>query len=196
MKVRLGLAVGGALGAALLAALSIVTIETGERGVVERFGRASRDLNPGIHVTLPWPVDRVRRADVERSMQMPIGFKLVDQIKGIEPTEREKQWLTGDTNIVELKATVLYRVSDVRAWLYGVSGVRVPADDAIEGRSFALRRLGEATLTDIVADLTIDEVLSGGLAEAAQYERPALDRVVRRHANAGDAVEPGAHVGQ
>jgi len=154
-----------------LVSLSVVTIENGEQGVVERFGRATRDLQPGIHVKLPWPIETVRRADVERSRQMPLGFRLIDEVNGIEPTERQKQWLTGDTNIVELKATILYRVSDVRAWLYGVSGVRTPGAEGVTRRSFALRLLGESALTDLVAELTIDEVLTSGVARVAPKAR-------------------------
>ncbi|MEM9801749.1 MAG: protease modulator HflK [Planctomycetota bacterium] len=151
--------------AALATVLCVTTVENGERGVVERFGRASRELMPGIHPRLPWPIERVRTADVERSLQMPIGFRLIDRENGIEPTEREKQWLTGDTNIVELEVTVLFRIADVREWLYGVSGVHASADGVIEGRNFTLRRVAEAALTEIVAGLTIDEVLTSGLAE-------------------------------
>ena len=36
-----------------------------ERGVVTRFGRYSRTLGPGIGFTLPSPIDRVQKVDVE-----------------------------------------------------------------------------------------------------------------------------------
>jgi membrane protease subunit HflK len=120
---------------------------------------------------LPWPIESVRRTDVKRSRQMPLGYRLIDEVNGIEPTERRKQWLTGDTNIVELKATVLYRVSDARAWLYGVSGVRTPGAEDMTSRSFALRLLGESALTYLVAELTIDEVLTSGAARVAPKAR-------------------------
>lgn len=150
--------------ATALASLSVVTVENGEQAVIERFGRAAREVLPGIHVKLPWPIEKVRRVDVMGSRQMPLGYRLIDELNGIEPTERRKQWLTADTNIVELKATVLYRVSSARDWLYGVSGVHAIGDGRVEPHEFALRRIGDSALTDIVAELTIDEILASGLA--------------------------------
>lgn len=174
MKLDRRIGVGAALAAlAGLGWLCTATVENGSRGVVERFGAASRELAPGIHLRLPWPIETIRRAEVDRSLQMPIGYRLVDALMEIEPTPREKQWLTADTNIVELKATVLYRVFDVRAWLYGVSGVSA---DTLEGPRFALRRLGEAALTDIVAELTIDQVLTAGLAVVPSEARERIQR--------------------
>lgn len=169
-----------AAAAAALAWLCTATVENGQRGIVERFGAATRELSPGIHLRLPWPVETVRRTEVDRSLQMPIGFRLIDQLSGIEPTPRESQWLTADTNIVELKATILYRVFDVRAWLYGVSGVSSTRDAEVEGRVFALRRLGEAALTDLVAELTIDQVLTAGLAVVPSEARERIQRDVDR----------------
>ena len=171
------IALGAGLTAlAVLGWLCTATVENGSRGVVERFGAASRELSPGIHLRLPWPVEIVRKAEVDRSLQMPIGYRLVDELRSIEPTPREKQWLTADTNIVELKATVLYRVFDVRAWLYGVSGVGASGSSERESSRFALRRLGEAALTDIVAGLTIDQVLTAGLAVVPSEARERIQR--------------------
>ena len=172
-RISLGAAIAVA---ALLGWLCTATVENGSRGVVERFGAASRELAPGIHLRLPWPIEIVRKAEVDRSLQMPIGFRLVDELMSIDPTPREKQWLTADTNIVELKATVLFRVFDVRAWLYGVSGVSVTGSGERESPRFALRRLGEAALTDIVAELTIDQVLTAGLAVVPSEARERIQR--------------------
>lgn len=158
------IAIGGVvlvLGAALWS--SVVTIDSGQQGVVERFGRASRDLLPGLHLKLPWPVEAVRKTGgAQSSLQMPIGYRFVDEQAGIGPTGRMKHWLTGDSNIVELRANLLYRVTDVRAWLYGVSGVRDGAEGGFEGRAFALRRLAEAALTSLSSEMLVDELLTGG----------------------------------
>ncbi len=75
--------VGFAL-ASLLLASSLVFIEADERAVVERFGRPlrvdaadaaskMRILEPGLHVTWPWPIDRIRKASVEGVHQVHVG---------------------------------------------------------------------------------------------------------------------------
>ena len=105
MKLDRRIGWGASLAAfAVLGWLCTATVENGSRGVVERFGAAKRELAPGIHLRLPWPIESIRRAEVDRSLQMPIGYRLVDALMEIDPTPREKQWLTADTNIVELKA--------------------------------------------------------------------------------------------
>jgi membrane protease subunit HflK len=41
------------------------SISPGQRGVVTRFGRYSYTLGPGLGWTLPSPIDRVKKIDVE-----------------------------------------------------------------------------------------------------------------------------------
>lgn len=163
------------VGVAVIAS-SFVTIANDEQGVVERLGRPTRDLLPGLHLKLPWPIESVRRtSNGQRSLQMPIGFRLVDEAAGLAPPPRMTQWLTGDSNIVELRANVIYRVADAHAWLYGVSPVHSTApesgDQAYEDRAFALRRVGESALTELVSREDVDTVLGGGAARIAADAR-------------------------
>src|SRR6266542_6180441 len=48
-----------------LVVTSVHSISPGQRGVVTRFGRYSYTLGPGVGITLPSPVDRVKKIDVE-----------------------------------------------------------------------------------------------------------------------------------
>ena len=142
-------------------ASGVVTIAPGERGVTLRYGRVARVLSPGMSLTLPWPIEEVRRVDVELSRRMPVGYRLIDSERQLDPKPSEVQWLTGDTNIVELRANVLYRVVDPVAWLFGVSDAGADSSLGDEGhRSFALRRLGERVLTEHIASLSVQEVLA------------------------------------
>ncbi|MEZ6017918.1 MAG: protease modulator HflK [Planctomycetota bacterium] len=147
---------------ALLAWLStgVTTVAAGESGVVLRYGRAARVVAPGVALKLPWPLERVERVDVGLMRRMPIGYRLKDAERGIDPLPNEVQWLTGDTNIVELRANVLYRVEDPAAWLFHV------ADNEGEfgHRSFALRRIGEKVLSELVARTPVRDVLAPGAA--------------------------------
>ncbi len=59
----------------------IVIVEPGERAVVERFGDPLglaegelTELEPGIHLKWPWPVDRARRYPVEHIRSITLGF--------------------------------------------------------------------------------------------------------------------------
>lgn len=161
MKRLLAIAAGGAI-LLWMAWSSFVTIENDQLGVIERFGRADRDLLPGLHLKAPWPIETVvKTSGSQASLRMPIGYRIVDERAGVRPPERMKHWLTGDSNIIELRANVLYRVADVRDWLYGVSRVRDDRGD-LESREFALRRLAESALTRLVSEVSIDDILAGG----------------------------------
>lgn len=62
---------------ALLAASCFVFVGQEERVIVERFGkRLEPDLGPGLHVTWPWPLDRVHHVSTQRFEMMKIGKAL------------------------------------------------------------------------------------------------------------------------
>jgi len=52
---------------------SFHSISPGERGVVSRFGRYSWTLGPGVSLTLPSPIDRVKKIDVENIRSIDLG---------------------------------------------------------------------------------------------------------------------------
>lgn len=170
--------IGRAALAALLVAVgwsSVFTVKPSSQAVVTRFGAPVRDLDPGLHFKLPWPAEAVvRTAGPQASLQMPVGYRLVDERAGIAPPPRMMHWLTGDANIVELRANVLYRIKDVRAWLYGASRVRDESAGSFESPEFALRRLAEAALTRRCSRLSVDDVLVSAAASIAADARAAI----------------------
>lgn len=159
---------------AALAALTLIwaltsfaTVRSGESGVVLRFGRAARVVAPGVLVKLPWPIERVERVDVELLRRMPLGYRAEVAAQSLDPLPDEVQWLTGDSNIVELRADVLYRVDDPVAWLFGVSDGEGPTGH----RSFALRRIGERVLSELIASKPVGDVLAPGNAGLQELAR-------------------------
>lgn len=154
---------GAALGAALLWS-TVVTVAPDEVAVVTRFGAATRELLPGLHLKAPWPLERTLTAPSPQvSRQVEIGFSSADRALGLGPVPRATRWLTGDSNIVELEAVIRYRVVDARAWLLGVSRLTALEDaDPATGRDAVLGRLGEAALAMVCSETGVDEVLTGG----------------------------------
>jgi membrane protease subunit HflK len=151
------------------------TVDQTEQGVVLRFGRAVRVLPAGFHMTLPWPIETVERIVTTEVRTMPVGFKLTEDLQGIEPSEEEVQWLTGDTNIVDLRLVVQYVVRDPIHYLYRVA-------DLPDGRSknLVLRIITETLLTQLVARTRIDDVLSVGKAKLQNDARSAIQEMSDR----------------
>jgi len=132
----------------LLLSSCVVFIETGEQGLLERFGSpvAGRNvLGPGVHVKWFWPVDRVHRFRTDQIQTFDIGFVHEEKDNG-RPHEEVVLWTVshykeefnllvasrdtaGGTNAVDGKKIppvnllsvsipVQFQIKDVRAWAY------------------------------------------------------------------------------
>ncbi|MBD3367446.1 MAG: FtsH protease activity modulator HflK [Candidatus Eisenbacteria bacterium] len=136
----------------------IYVVEPDERGVVKRFGRViADDIVPGIHYRIPWPVDTVETPQTTSIKRMSVGYKIVDQIRGLRPEPREAQFLTGDTNIIEVQLLIQYVLKDPSSFLYDV-----------EEPHWLIRKVGESVLTKELATHGVDEVLTVAKVEIAQ----------------------------
>lgn len=129
-----------------------VLVTEQQRGVVLRFGQYDRVLQPGPHLKLPWPLERVIKVNAT-------------QIKTFSDTVPV---LTRDENIVSVEINVQYRVGDAQRYLFGTRDA-----DAV---------LQEATLSAVreqVGRSDLDTVLSARSALAVsskQRLQEAMDR--------------------
>lgn len=173
----------GLLGAAgWLATTTVWTVDQTHEGVVLRFGRVARRVPPGIHLTLPWPIERMERLPTSEVERMTVGYRLGTDLP---PDDDEVQWLTGDTNIAELKALVTFRRADPVGYLFGTADLLRPAagdDDREEGatepKERILRKVTESVLTDLLARMPIDDVLSTGKAAIQREARPRVQALL------------------
>ena len=122
---RNGLAVRIAAAAAGLWLLSgIYIVPPTEQAVVTRFGAVvERRVYPGIHYSLPWPVDRVYRAKVNQLQRLVIGGDPADSVLG-RTQPLASQFLTGDQNIIHMRVAVQYSVGDSRRFPFPFRGCR------------------------------------------------------------------------
>ena len=78
MKRRTLLLLGVTLAAALLgyAATGLYQVLPGEAAVVRRFGRVLPERpEPGLHLGLPWGMDRVDRVAVDQLRRVVVGYQ-------------------------------------------------------------------------------------------------------------------------
>lgn len=135
----------------------IYVVQPDERGVVRRLGRVVADgVEPGIHYRIPWPIDRVDRPQVTSIKRMSVGYKIVDQLRGLAPEPREAQFLTGDTNIIEVQLLIQYVIKDPGDFLF-----------AVEEPHWLVRRAGESALTEAMSAIGVDGVLTTAKLEIA-----------------------------
>lgn len=87
----------------LLVLDSVVLVTEQQRGVVLRFGRFARVLQPGPHLKMPWPIERVVKVEATQ----------------IQTFSDNVPVLTSDENIVKVEINVQYRVRDPQLYLFG-----------------------------------------------------------------------------
>jgi membrane protease subunit HflK len=110
-----------------------------ERGVVTRFGRYSHTLGPGIGLTLPSPIDRVRKIDVENIRNIDLGSATTETLM-----------LTGDQNIIDIAYSVRWNIRDPELYLFEIA----QPDETI-------REVAESAMRAVLARVT----LTGAMGE-------------------------------
>jgi Cu+-exporting ATPase len=168
--------------AALYGLSGVAVIGPDERAVVRRFGRAlPDDLDPGLHLCWPWPVDVVTRVRPDRITTVEVGFRSAAPAgdrpivrswssthgdDGLCRVPEEAVMMTGDGNLVEMQATIRYTISDPRVYLF-------EADD-VPG---VLRGAAESVLRELVAGRTFADLLT---IDREAFHTAALDRLRQR----------------
>ena len=151
---------GAALIGILLAGLlvfysfwALFQVDSAEQGVVLRFGKFDRIVEPGLNFHLP-PFEEYHRINVT-------------QVKSHQVSE---EMLTADTNIVSVSLEVQYQVLDPVAYL-----LRVADSEAV------LVNAAESALRHVVGGATIDGVLSARREEIRQLIHARLQEYLDRY---------------
>jgi regulator of protease activity HflC (stomatin/prohibitin superfamily) len=171
-----------AIGLCLLAwlATSLTVVGIGEQGLVERLGvpAAGPPLSPGLHVHLPWPVDRVFRLPVQRVQALTVGHEgeenggPEDVLWAREHAANEYTLLLGNgRDLITVDAAVQFHIRDARAWHYRSQN---PADAL---RAIAYRAVMRNTVNRTLADALSENLVTttARMREMVQQDADALD---------------------
>jgi len=133
---------------------SIHSIAPGQRGVVTRFGRYSYTLGPGVGLTLPSPVDRVKKVDVEKIRSVDLGSQ-----------SSEDLMLTGDQNLIDIAYSVRWNVRTPELYLFQLSE---PEE--------AIRQVAESSMRAVIAQVTLQDAMGD---KRSEIEAQVVDRMQR-----------------
>ncbi|MBN2431305.1 MAG: FtsH protease activity modulator HflK [Acidobacteria bacterium] len=175
---------------------SAFTVETEEVGVILRFGKYNRTVDPGLNFKLPLGLEEVYKVPVESQLKMEFGFRTVRPGVRSEYAssgyEQESIMLTGDLNAADVEWIVQYRIADPEKFLFRVRNTQE-----------TFRAMSEAVTREVVGDRTVNEVLTVGRVEIAnniqdklqemcrQYETGIrVEQVVLQDVNPPDPVKP------
>jgi len=130
---------------------SFYTIEPGEVGVIQRFGKLSSYSDPGLHLKIPF-VDKLTKVNVEKVRRIEIGFRSDRTRVSII---QESLMITKDENIVDAQAIIQWKVKDPGNYLFRVEKVEKTIKNTAE---VALRSAMGVTLIDDALTTGRDEI--------------------------------------
>ena len=160
--------IGALLSVLLIAVLltSSYTVGAESEGVVLRFGKFFKTVEPGLHFKLPLGIDAVTVLPIRRQLKLEFGFSTAGYTNPLQvgqDPEEEKSMVTGDLNAALVEWVVQYRIEDPRQYLFDV---RNPGE--------TLRDLSEAAMREVIGDRTVDELITIGRQD---IEIEALARI-------------------
>ncbi|WP_415231629.1 FtsH protease activity modulator HflK [Psychromonas sp.] len=142
---------------------AVYTIPSDSVAVVQRFGKYLKEVPAGLHIKIPFGIDRATIVPVKRQLKQEFGFTTPGatdpyQSSNFRNSERETQMVTGDLNAALVEWVVQYRIADPVKFLFKV---RQPGE--------TLRSVSESVMREVVGDRTVDEVITIGRQEI-EYE--------------------------
>lgn len=142
----------------LYLASGLFIVPANEKAIIRRFGRVVLPLrSSGLHFDFPWPISRVDRVNFNEIRTLSLGDIETDpNFVQATTAARPASFLTGDKNLLMLRLTVQYRVSEehVVDWFYHS---RSPVA--------RLQLLVETITADLVSRSGVDFVHTQGLTE-------------------------------
>jgi membrane protease subunit HflK len=130
-------------------------VEPDELGVVMRFGKEVREVEPGLNYHLPYPIEAVLTPKALRVNKIDIGLRSVENVRGGVTTREvpeESLMLTGDENIVDVDFSVLWKVkpAGVGDYLFNIQNP--------EG---TVKAVAESAMREVIGRSEIQPILTG-----------------------------------
>ncbi len=175
----------GGRGIALIALVAVVLwgfsgffrVEPDELGVVLRFGKFTRVVQPGLNYHLPYPIETVLTPPALRINKIDIGMRPVEDMRrgtSVREVPEESLMLTGDENIVDVDFSVLWKIkpTGVGDYLFNIQNP--------EG---TVKAVAEAAMREVIGRGTIQPILTG----ARQNIETAVQELMQKTLDKYDA---------
>ena len=132
-------------------------VEPDELGVVLRFGKEVREVQPGLNYHFPYPVETVLTPKALQVRKIDVGMRIVDDLRRgtqVRDVPEESLMLTGDENIVDVDFSVLWRI-DIRPEGVGrfLFNIQNP-----EG---TVKAVAESAMREVIGRSEIQPILTG-----------------------------------
>lgn len=152
---------------------SFYMVDVSEEGVVTRFGRYVKTVDPGLHLKLPFNIEKVERVKTKIVHQEEFGFRTQNargrsRLYSSETLQAESLMLTGDLNVADVEWILQYRITDPWKYLFKARNVETN-----------IRDVSISIMRRVVGDRLVNDVLTTGRVaiadEAKQLTQQILD---------------------
>ena len=140
-------------------------IGPGQAGVVTQFGRYNRTLGSGVNFTLPYPIERVTKVDVQTIRNVDLGSQ-----------DSNDLMLTGDQNLLDIAYTVRWNIRAPELYLFQLA-------DPDE----TTKEVAESAMRAVISQVTLNDAMGAKRAEIEGQVAERMQRVL-------DAYHSGVQV--
>jgi membrane protease subunit HflK len=152
-----GLLLVGLIFLGILAWTAAYTVPSDSVGLVQRFGKYVKEVQPGLHFKWPLGMDSVQVVPVKRQLKLEFGFSTpgaTNRVQHRSNHQTQSQMVTGDLNAALVEWVIQFRIAEPKKFVFDV---RNPGE--------TLRDLSESVMREVVGDRTVDEVITIGRQE-------------------------------
>ena len=148
-------------------------VQSEELGVVLRFGKHVRTVQPGLNYHLPYPIETVLLPKALRVSTISIGMTLIDDParrgRTMRDVPEESLMLTGDENIVDVDFTVLWRIKPdgVGDYLFNIQNP--------EG---TVKAVAESAMREVIGRSNIQPILTGARTTTEQGVQELMQKTL------------------
>ena len=126
-------------------------VEPDEVGVVLRFGKFVREVQPGLNYHLPYPIETALTPPALRVNRINIGFDMRGGAT-MRDVPEESLMLTGDENIVDVDFSVFWKVDPTKIGDYLFN---------IQNPEATVKAVAESAMREVIGRSNIQAILTG-----------------------------------
>ena len=142
-------------------------VEPDEIGVVLRFGKYVREVQPGLNYHLPYPIETVLTPPALRVNKTDIGMR--ESASGERDVPDESLMLTGDENIVDVDFSVLWKIDPTKVGDYLFN---------IQNPEGTVKAVAESAMREVIGQSNIQPILTGARQKIETAVQVLLQKIL------------------
>ncbi len=155
-------------------------VQPNEQGVVLRFGKYLETTDAGLHYHLPYPIEKVEKVNFSQERSINLGVQEAYAVRnvagirngsnyGADPLKSftESHMLTGDENIVDINLTIVWKIGNVKDYLFNM---RDPDQ--------TVRVAAQSVLREIVGQSQMQSIITGDRGKIEDDTKAELQKVL------------------